>query len=302
MDEITKALHASRQLIEQNLVDTFEKGKAVPVGTIKKRPNGNFIKTTDGWKYHSKAGTRGSGSGSDSTGGHEDVKPYSKKLTSNRQSYDWGDVVTVKDGTSWTAVLHPDNIQAVERLKDGQSTIFRDEQNLSWKVTKIPNRDYYNIEGLHNNSQHKGNFVLKQGMKHNKPLRMSGEPTKQEPTLIQVLNDPKGKRQIEYIEEYIGDLRDQPGRKEHMEGLRDKVDELKHKFNYTYDIKEQEANYKKATSKPDKHIGDMNKDEKLAAAKKLGIKDADKLSPARLNRQLIGASIDKHVANFRAKK
>lgn len=29
------------------------KGKSLPVGTIKKRPNGMFIKTASGWKYHS---------------------------------------------------------------------------------------------------------------------------------------------------------------------------------------------------------------------------------------------------------
>lgn len=38
-----------------SLSDLLEKGKALPIGTIKKRPNGNFIKTASGWKYHSAA-------------------------------------------------------------------------------------------------------------------------------------------------------------------------------------------------------------------------------------------------------
>ncbi len=41
--------------------DELIKAKAVPIGTIRKRPNGNFIKTAAGWKYHSshKASTGG---------------------------------------------------------------------------------------------------------------------------------------------------------------------------------------------------------------------------------------------------
>lgn len=33
--------------------DKLEKGRTVPIGTIAKRPNGMFIKTAEGWKYHS---------------------------------------------------------------------------------------------------------------------------------------------------------------------------------------------------------------------------------------------------------
>lgn len=34
-------------------IDVIQKAKALPIGTIKKRPNGMFIKTANGWKYHS---------------------------------------------------------------------------------------------------------------------------------------------------------------------------------------------------------------------------------------------------------
>jgi len=60
---------------------------------------------------------------------------------------------------------------------------------------------------------------------------------------------------VDSIEEYVGDLRDQPERKEHMSGLRSKVAELKEMTGYKYDISEQEAAYegtKAATEAPQK--------------------------------------------------
>lgn len=72
---------------------------------------------------------------------------------------------------------------------------------------------------------------------------------KKEPTFRDVLEDRSpggGREMIDLIEEYIGDLRDQPGREEHMSGLRDKVKELEKKTGYKYDISEQEKDYKEA--------------------------------------------------------
>ena len=54
MKDIHKAIQARNLAIQQGIGDTFSKGKALPNGTIRKRPNGNFIKTPMGWKYHSK--------------------------------------------------------------------------------------------------------------------------------------------------------------------------------------------------------------------------------------------------------
>lgn len=57
MDEIIKANQQRRLQQQQQINDSFgidiQKGRALPIGTIKQRPNGNFIKTTNGWKYHS---------------------------------------------------------------------------------------------------------------------------------------------------------------------------------------------------------------------------------------------------------
>lgn len=53
MDEIVKALQQRNLQKNNQIVDSLSKGKTLPVGTIRKRPNGNFIKTANGWKYHS---------------------------------------------------------------------------------------------------------------------------------------------------------------------------------------------------------------------------------------------------------
>jgi hypothetical protein len=41
------------ELIKSEIMDIKKGGKGLPIGTIKKRPNGMFKKTADGWKYHS---------------------------------------------------------------------------------------------------------------------------------------------------------------------------------------------------------------------------------------------------------
>lgn len=41
--------------ITKNISGDISKGRSLPIGTIKKRPNGNFIKTANGWKYQSSS-------------------------------------------------------------------------------------------------------------------------------------------------------------------------------------------------------------------------------------------------------
>jgi len=53
MDQIRKAILQQQLERAENIAETFEKGQALPNGTIRRRPNGNFIKTPAGWKYHS---------------------------------------------------------------------------------------------------------------------------------------------------------------------------------------------------------------------------------------------------------
>jgi hypothetical protein len=54
--------------IEQVLMgedDLLVKGRALPVGTIKKRGPNSFIKTASGWKYHGRANEKQSSSSSE---------------------------------------------------------------------------------------------------------------------------------------------------------------------------------------------------------------------------------------------
>lgn len=57
MDQIKKAILDKHLSVADRILDSFEKAAALPIGTIKRRPNGNFIKTADGWKYHSSVNT-----------------------------------------------------------------------------------------------------------------------------------------------------------------------------------------------------------------------------------------------------
>lgn len=81
MDQIQKAIECN-QLHREEQIEIIEKGKALPIGTIKKRPNGNFIKTAQGWKYHSSL-KGGSKSGSDKS---EINKLMSEKIHGNHNA------------------------------------------------------------------------------------------------------------------------------------------------------------------------------------------------------------------------
>lgn len=55
-------------------------------------------------------------------------------------------------------------------------------------------------------------------------------------TFREVLDDPKTRPLINSIEEYIGDLRRNPGHKEHIQGLQSTIKELEQKSGYKYDV------------------------------------------------------------------
>lgn len=70
-----------------------------------------------------------------------------------------------------------------------------------------------------------------------------------EPSFIDMLNNPEARGHIDAIEEYINDLRDQPGRKEFIDGAQGVAAILKKKFNYTYDLKEHLGHVEKKRKK-----------------------------------------------------
>jgi len=57
-------------------------------------------------------------------------------------------------------------------------------------------------------------------------------------TMRDVLKNPKGKELVETIEEYLGDLKDNPDHKDYKAGLKDAVAELKKETGFEYDTSE----------------------------------------------------------------
>lgn len=65
-------------------------------------------------------------------------------------------------------------------------------------------------------------------------------------TFIEILNNPESRKLVDIAEEYQSDLRDQPGRTEHIEGLRSIAKEILKLTGFTIDISEEEENFKNA--------------------------------------------------------
>lgn len=58
------------------------------------------------------------------------------KTDVKKESYSWGDLVTVSKGNQYKAVLHPEHQDALRKLKDGESHTFTDEQKHKWTATR----------------------------------------------------------------------------------------------------------------------------------------------------------------------
>lgn len=153
--------------------DLIEKGKALPIGTIKKRGDNNFQKTANGWKYHSRA----------------------------------------NKGPHTTHNVRADEILAATK----EINKLKEKRNAAKDIYK---RD-----------------VLKAEIdKKQKTLDSLRGTKKKAMTFEEALADPAGRKMIDAIEEYIGDLKDDPGRTEHLEGLQDAIKSLKKKTGYQYHI------------------------------------------------------------------
>lgn len=157
------------------------------------------------------------------------------KLSTKEENYSWGRLITVAKGNGWAAILHPEHQRSIQKLGEGESYNFEDEQGKNWKVTATSEKGKYNLQGTDSRTEtYKGHFEMSEV---------------KDWTLREILNDRStdgGRDLMDRIDEYRGDLEDQPGREEHMDGLRDAVKELKDRFGYEYDISEQEEAYKKA--------------------------------------------------------
>jgi hypothetical protein len=80
-----------------------------------------------------------------------------RKLSVSHEKYSWGHLVKVGEKHSFHAVMHPEHIDAVNKLQPGQSHHFVDEQNKRWKVTK---KMEGNEHELHGQGKHHGDFTM----------------------------------------------------------------------------------------------------------------------------------------------
>ena len=56
--------------------------------------------------------------------------------TVKREKYSWGDIVVVSKGNKYKAVIHPENMETIERVyASGEPNSFKDEQKVVWKLT-----------------------------------------------------------------------------------------------------------------------------------------------------------------------
>ena len=119
------------------------KGKTLPVGTIKKRGPNNYIKTAQGWKYHSRANK-----GSSSKQTSEDVEGKSVKVGDNVQigalPYDplakqgqYGKISKISDGGKTVHVQFGDG--KVGKYSDGSFKLM--SAQASKKKTEKPSEE-----------------------------------------------------------------------------------------------------------------------------------------------------------------
>lgn len=76
------------------------------------------------------------------------------RLSSKKESYDWGNLAVLSHKNNWKAVLHPEHLNVINKLKSGESHVFTDEQNKGWEVTR--HDDNFDIDSKH--QEHKGTF------------------------------------------------------------------------------------------------------------------------------------------------
>lgn len=68
----------------------------------------------------------------------------------------WGDVAVLKHGNDWHAILHPDDIKAIAKLRIWEKVTIKDEQGYTWEVRN--NGEGFNIKSLYSN--YKGHFKI----------------------------------------------------------------------------------------------------------------------------------------------
>jgi hypothetical protein len=276
--------------LEQQDLDKSEsidilKGKSVPVGTVRKRPNGMFVKTNNGWKYQSSHKTHEAKEDAET---RSKVKPMSGHLKTavetghsvNKNSgrgqswtnydHDSGhrvqvtkmdDKYHVSSGTVGTKEGLSPRTEGVSKVEaDKMASQLMSDHDKRGKIRDLLDKEKKSKWDKVPTGRGSEEFEAKRPLRYKVAAKKAAakKELKSTPaTFKEVLDDrsPGGSREMmDSIEEYQGDLRDNPGHKDHMEGLRSKVSELEKKTGYKHDISEQEEAHKEASGGPDKKL------------------------------------------------
>ena len=109
-----------QEAIRKNIINSFEKGRAHPIGTIKKFGNRQYIKTASGWKYYGK------GTGQKAQQHHQTSKDVDKKKTSNKQS-----LLALKEKLSGFRVISESDkmLNLTKQFKGDHNVLIQDTAN-----------------------------------------------------------------------------------------------------------------------------------------------------------------------------
>lgn len=140
---ILEKAYTDSQVFEEDQ-DNLEKGRvAAPVGTVKMVGNAEYIKTADGWRYHT-SGHRSSVQNHFKTKGQAlpahlsgDMGAYKKNTESTKFSVKEGSTLTAKDGTKGEVIAHDGHNATVKFTPKGgkEQTVQVDATKLEHNIT-----------------------------------------------------------------------------------------------------------------------------------------------------------------------
>ena len=51
-----------------------------------------------------------------------------------KEKYHWGEFRKISVGIDFSIIIHPEHWQKIEKLRKGESSFFKDEQNVRWDI------------------------------------------------------------------------------------------------------------------------------------------------------------------------
>ena len=57
-----------------------------------------------------------------------------EQIEIKKEKYGWGNLRMISVGISFSVIINPENWEKINKLKTGESTFFKDEQNARWDI------------------------------------------------------------------------------------------------------------------------------------------------------------------------